>query len=553
MVCTDADGRYSFDFVAYGAAWKVGANTGGCFGDTTNYGKEFWQETRHWESATALVLSASAPQYNGIDFTLEPAGTISGTVRDVAGNPIIGTSIGVNVEGADSEGLPSDQILEHACTNPATGQYTVANVPLDAPMFVWAGDNWCDHHIFGQEWWEHAFLPWNSTSITLTGGARDVTGIDFTLGTNVTASTPAGPGVSITPFAGLTLTFGSVTQGGVTTAISTADNLADTPSGFQMNGAIYEISTSAVFTTAQVCLNYNDAGLTATQESQLKLYHGHNASWVDVTDPGYPDVVANLICGTVSSFSPFAILLPLNTPASNVVVTTPPDPQLIGTSVPVSATFVDPDDGDAHTALWDWGDGTSDLVDAAGLTADATHAYTVPGVYTISVTITDEAGATASATSPFVVVYDPDGGFVTGGGWINSPAGAYAANPALAGKATFGFVSKYKKGANVPSGNTEFQFRVADFNFSSTSYDWLVVAGAKAQYKGSGTINGAGDYAFMLSAIDGQVSGGGGIDKFRIKIWDKGSGGVVYDNQMEAGDNADPTTALQGGSIVVHK
>ena len=40
-------------------------------------------------------------------------------------------------------------------------------------------------------------------------------------------------------------------------------------------------------------------------------------------------------------------------------------------------------------------------------------------------------------------------------------------------------------------------------------------------YKGSGTINGSGDYAFMLSAIDGQSLGGGGVDRFRIRIWDK--------------------------------
>ena len=56
----------------------------------------------------------------------------------------------------------------------------------------------------------------------------------------------------------------------------------------------------------------------------------------------------------------------------------------------------------------------------------------------------------------------------------------------------------------------------------------------------------------MLTAIDGQIPGGGGVDKFRIKIWDKGSGGVVYDNQMGASDTADPTTAIAGGSIVIH-
>lgn len=143
---------------------------------------------------------------------------------------------------------------------------------------------------------------------------------------------------------------------------------------------------------------------------------------------------------------------------------------------------------------------------------------------------------------------------MTGGGWINSPAGAYAPNPSLVGKANFGFVSKYQKGANVPDGQTEFQFKVANLNFHSTIYQWLVVAGARAQYKGSGTINGAGNYGFMLTAIDGEINGGGGIDKFRIKIWDKNNGdGVVYDNQMGAGIDDNPTTALAGGSIVIHK
>jgi hypothetical protein len=52
----------------------------------------------------------------------------------------------------------------------------------------------------------------------------------------------------------------------------------------------------------------------------------------------------------------------------------------------------------------------------------------------------------------------------------HSPAGAYSANPALTGKATFGFVSKYQKGAATPSGQTEFQFHVASFNFQSTAY-----------------------------------------------------------------------------------
>ncbi len=59
-----------------------------------------------------------------------------------------------------------------------------------------------------------------------------------------------------------------------------------------------------------------------------------------------------------------------------------------------------------------------------------------------------------------------------------------------------------------------FRYQVADLDFRSTKYDWMVVAGHKVIYKGTGTINKKGQYAFMLSAIDGQLSGGGGTDKF---------------------------------------
>lgn len=179
-------------------------------------------------------------------------------------------------------------------------------------------------------------------------------------------------------------------------------------------------------------------------------------------------------------------------------------------------------------------------------------AYTLAGVHSISVNATDATGNYCLSDAILLAVYDPSGGFVTGGGWIISPAGAYVMDPALTGKATFGFVSKYEKGAKVPTGQTEFQFNAGNLNFKSTVYDWLVVAGAKAQYKGSGTINGAGDYGFMLTATDGAVNGGGGTDKFRLKIWEKASGAVVYDNQMNAPDTSDPTTVIGAGSIVVH-
>jgi len=69
--------------------------------------------------------------------------------------------------------------------------------------------------------------------------------------------------------------------------------------------------------------------------------------------------------------------------------------------------------------------------------------------------------------------------------------------------------------------------------------------GTNAQFRGSGTVNGALDlngnpYKFMLWAGDGSP------DTFRIKIWSELDGveTVVYDNGFDQ--------EIGGGSIVIH-
>ncbi|MDP9350331.1 MAG: PKD domain-containing protein, partial [Chloroflexota bacterium] len=238
-------------------------------------------------------------------------------------------------------------------------------------------------------------------------------------------------------------------------------------------------------------------------------------------------------------------------------ITASTDPVAVNTSVAASASFTDADAADIHTATWDWGDGTT----SAGAITESnvsgsvsgSHTYTAAGVYTLGLTVTDDVGGIDSETFQYVVVYDPDAGFVTGCGWINSPAGAYSADPTRSGEASFGFVSRYQKGATTPSGRTQFRFRAGNLDFDSTSYEWLVISGAKAQYKGEGTINGTGDYGFLLTANDGEVSGGGDVDRFRIKIWEKATDEVVYDNQMGEAEDASASTAIDGGNIVIHK
>ena len=227
----------------------------------------------------------------------------------------------------------------------------------------------------------------------------------------------------------------------------------------------------------------------------------------------------------------------------------PLDPINISDAVMFSATA---DATSLLSATWDWGDGDS-TVQANPVLGNlaANHTYSDPGVYEVTLTVINLCGQEHTLTYQYVVIYDPNGGFVTGGGWIDSPAGAYVPDATLTGKANFGFVSKYKKGQSVPDGNTEFQFQAGDLNFKSTSYDWLIIAGQKAIFKGDGKINGVLGFKFLLSAKD--ESKNGGDDTFRIKIWDAISEVVVYDNQLGAGDDADATTVIGGGSIIVHK
>jgi hypothetical protein len=251
-----------------------------------------------------------------------------------------------------------------------------------------------------------------------------------------------------------------------------------------------------------------------------------------------------------------------NSSPSSIVFDGPIEPKSLGTEIVMSASFMDEN---IKQATWRAFDGSIDIQSVTYFKNDnngnldiesTTHTFkNLPaGVYTIKLTLKDYCEEETTENYQYVVIYDPNGGFVTGGGWILSPAGAYTPNVTLTGKATFGFVSKYKKGTNVPEGNTEFQFHAGNLNFKSSEYEGgsLVVAGSKAIYKGKGTINGNGDYGFMVSAVDGQVSGGGGVDMFRIKIWDKASGLIVYDNNIGNDDNAIPSTALSGGSIVIH-
>lgn len=229
----------------------------------------------------------------------------------------------------------------------------------------------------------------------------------------------------------------------------------------------------------------------------------------------------------------------------------PIDPIAINTPISLNVTIAD---NNVIKAVINWGDKSESNVEQPSINLTIHHTYAIAGVYPVNVTVTDACGQSTSSVFEYVVSYDPNSPFITGGGWINSPAGAYRTDPVLSGKANFGFESKYQKGAKVPSGNTEFKFHAGSMNFKSTDYQWLVVSGSRAQYKGSGTINGSGIYGFLLTSVDGNLNSPQTADLFRIKIWDKniGESAIVYDNQIGDANDATMTAPLAGGSIIIH-
>jgi len=223
-----------------------------------------------------------------------------------------------------------------------------------------------------------------------------------------------------------------------------------------------------------------------------------------------------------------------------------------GASVPVSSSFTDPGALDTHTATLDCGAGDLSAAWVAGSvpneTVAGTCSFSSAGVYSVRLTVRDKDGASdTEIATGYVVVYDPSGGWATGGGWIESPVGAYTSAPLTSGKLTFALVVRYQSDATTPSGNADFKLSATKLDFRSTSFEWMAIAENTVRLQGVGTLNGASGYAFAVVGRDGSS------DTIRIRIWHRTTGAVVYDNEPGAPIDSDPIGALGGGSLQVRQ
>lgn len=235
-------------------------------------------------------------------------------------------------------------------------------------------------------------------------------------------------------------------------------------------------------------------------------------------------------------------------------------PFKIGSTVTMNGEFWDVP-GKKHTAKW--------LLDEAiGISATVTepvgsrkglvsgsYKFNTAGVYKVKMSITDQNGVNSYATTngdqeQIIVIYDPEGGHTFGGGWYQSPAGALKSDASATGKATFGFAANYFKKSTNPKGETQFVFKVGDFEYNAVNFEYLALNKSTAQIKGNGRITGLqSGISFIMTVLDGAATGE--EDKIRMKIFNKNTGEVYYDNQPGASDADQPTMSVGANSTIV--
>jgi probable HAF family extracellular repeat protein len=171
--------------------------------------------------------------------------------------------------------------------------------------------------------------------------------------------------------------------------------------------------------------------------------------------------------------------------------------------------------------------------------------YTSAGFYTVSARVSDEDGGTSGeATFSWVTVFDPAAS--------TKGSGFYAVPGQGNRKAHFTFEVSFPGGGTVPNGAVRLWIPGGRMNFESSSIELLVVSGNRAQFWGTGTLNGA-PARFRITAVDGNAHHDGVADAIRVELWDTSGATRLYDTQPGATRDAPVTTPTGGGNIKIRR
>lgn len=114
------------------------------------------------------------------------------------------------------------------------------------------------------------------------------------------------------------LQFAAVASEGTTTLTTLETPEVPLPMGFEVGTITYLIETTAVFAgPIEICISY--AGQDVGDESSLRIRHHEDGQWKDVTSR--VDLVAQVVCGTTTSLSPFTVAKPTPTAVTHLQAT----------------------------------------------------------------------------------------------------------------------------------------------------------------------------------------------------------------------------------------
>ena len=158
-----------------------------------------------------------------------------------------------------------------------------------------------------------------------------------------------------------------------------------------------------------------------------------------------------------------------------------------------------------------------------------------------------------------IVIYDPNAGFVTGGGYITHTGSMTPAGTGRQGQLRIrrqvqeGRLAPRRRD-RVPVQGLQHQLPldVARLAHREEHHQWPERRRPEGVVPGFGTINGTGDYRFQVTLIDK-----GNTDYFRIKIWNATTGVPLRQHAGQV-DGIDPSivpanTLISGGNLVIHK
>jgi probable HAF family extracellular repeat protein len=204
-----------------------------------------------------------------------------------------------------------------------------------------------------------------------------------------------------------------------------------------------------------------------------------------------------------------------------------------------SAAFTDADAGDTHKATWNWGDGQADegtVSERHGTgSVSGQHAWRAAGIYTVTLTVTDNAGKSTTVRRTVAVCAHASAS--AGAGVFLSPPGALKAAPARGGAvASFAFLSA------GGDGQPAVRFTAGTLDFRSSQVATPGADGARMRYDGIGTVNGKPGYRFTLTATV-AARAGADRDRVHVRIWHRDPATqadvVDYDNGIGAAEGSD--------------